>query len=141
MEQIYCINEVFHIHGCVEYNDDLIVGHNKDTNKYLENCDDYLKEEAYEYLKGIHYEYIKNTDIIINNNKNIFKDMNTANKIYFYGFGFGNSDNDYIKEIIDNIGENTQIYICKYQYRNNYDHIKNVFERNGYNKPIFEMDI
>lgn len=78
-------------------------GHNDKKDYTDELLVSYLgAENNIQTLKNI---WLKDTELILKNNYDFFKELKTKNinEIYFYGFSFGEVDLVYIQEIIRNI--------------------------------------
>lgn len=139
LEVVYNIPNVKHIHGSIDAYDELIVGHEIDKNEFIDDEDDFLRMEANDNLRACHYEYKKNTSEIILKNIKFFSEISKSNKIYFYGFGFGDSDKKYLNELFTRC-QNVKVFLCKHQYENDYERIKEVLDKSGYNGEIFSME-
>lgn len=145
LESLYNISSsnILHIHGCVDENEQFILGHGKSykdiekinpgpyipeppdnlTDKELEQ---YFEEQA-ELAEQMHEQLAREAAIagvasqqkpvysIIENNKNFFKHIKGVQTIHIYGFSFSEIDLPYIEAIIDVVGtENTNWEISDY---------------------------
>lgn len=143
LERVYGIKNVNHIHGYAPNFTELIVGHGNDAmnNDSLNFNEDPVKDEYYAILRDCHESYRKDASTIIERNDVFFQKLVNVKNIYFYGFGFGSADRDYLAELIKRSNTNVSIYICKYQYENELTRIKKELVSSGYKKQVFSMNI
>lgn len=96
LEVLYKARKVCHIHG--EQGGKLLFGHGNDTDYYEENMNKNIGSEA--PLQEIQYALRKNTEKAIKDNEKFFSSLSEdIDKIYSYGFSFGDVDKIYIEEI------------------------------------------
>lgn len=99
LESLYEAQNVTHIHGCQNEDEELIVGHNIDLP---------YEEEAYQqdiYKRKMQERLRKNVELCLNNNEVFFYTLEDSDidAIYSYGFSFADVDLDYIQKIINSI--------------------------------------
>lgn len=109
LEQLYDIpaQNILHIHGDV--NHEIIFGNDKEPNEEIHDNrlpihhgSDWRINEATQILNDVLKEthaYYKNTLSIIKANREFFEEIRQCKTIIFMGFGFGEEDSNYVKEI------------------------------------------
>lgn len=100
LEVLYKARKVCHIHG--EQGGKLLFGHGNDTDYYEENMNKNIGSEA--PLQEIQDALRKNTKKAIKDNEKFFSSLSEdIDKIYSYGFSFGDVDKIYIEEICNRL--------------------------------------
>ena len=101
LERLYKCKNVCHIHGCVDCNEKLIIGHGNDEIDFYN--DKHLPDslEARSTLEELQKKLRKNTDEAIWKNKSFFELIKNSDitQIYSYGFSFSEIDLPYIEHI------------------------------------------
>lgn len=109
LERLYGIpvQNILHIHGDV--NHEIIFGNDKEPNEEIHDNrlpihhgSDWRINESAQILNDVLKEthaYYKNTLSIIKANREFFEEIRQCKTIIFMGFGFGEEDSNYVKEI------------------------------------------
>lgn len=151
LERLYSIpsERILHIHG--KFNEEYILGHNnnKDVpfphpeNIQMDNRGDVVygddfrtikvKEKINDIYENIHAYYYKNSEQLIKDYSDFFKQFEYADKIIFMGFSMGPVDLKYIEEIAKRIKPYCDIeiyyhenitdeimYVCQTYFNKNY---------------------
>ena len=103
LEDIYDVEDVFHIHGFIDEN--IIVGHGLEQKEMDNLYDEYMGKftgAEYELYKVIKF-FKKNTDEIIVENRTFFESLSDVTEIYSFGFSFSDVDLPYIRKICDSV--------------------------------------
>lgn len=96
LEQVYGINEVCHIHGCI--GEELVVGHGNDEDRSEEYMAQHIGSENSLYeLDNI---LRKDTKKSLRKNNWFFDSIQEVEQIYSFGFSYSDVDMLYIKTII-----------------------------------------
>lgn len=135
LEDIYGVENVFHIHG--EQNEDIIIGHGVEKEDFENN---YIGTE--DSLIEMHMSLRKDTTKIIQDNRSLFDSLGLVKNIYSHGFSFSDVDLPYIKEICSVLDTKDITW-----YLNNYDDDEtrldfiNIIEKCGFkgNFSIFSI--
>ena len=108
VEKVYGHSEVLHIHG--RQNEKIYVGHG--NNEVFEDESNIVLEGA---MLDIRYALKKDTKAILERNKEKFLSMldNAIQKIFVYGFSFGEVDNIYLSKINEKLPE-VEWYVQSY---------------------------
>jgi hypothetical protein len=133
LEELYKISpeNILHIHGKVGDNcSNIIMGHGNNISSEISS--EYTNAED-EFLKYFFNDKIKNslkkdTTKIINNHRDFFNSLKEITEIYSYGCSFSNIDLPYIKEIYNNLSEESKEkviwYINSYDYEDKKEELK-----------------
>ena len=141
LEKVYGIseNQVFHIHGCRETIDELVVGHGEDR------------------LRGFNKKYILAADVLEEGIRNLRKDTDAVVKkhaclwdailkssitdIYCFGFSFSNVDLPYISKISSLIGNNETCswHLNTFSHEDN-EYFERVIRECGFTGCVREYD-
>ena len=115
LETIYDIKDVKHIHGYINYFDDLVIGHgNNDFNRsYFEN--NYLAANAEKPIENTFNYFKKKTLEIININQDFFSGLSGVNEIFIYGCSLNEIDKPYFIEIFKNIERDVMVHLYVYE--------------------------
>lgn len=102
LEYLYQVQNITHIHGCRDKNEELIIGHNNTTE---------YEEEPYQqdiYKNRMCNSLRKNVELCIKNNEVFFEMLKESDidNIFSYGFSFADVDLEYIQKIISLIDTN-----------------------------------
>lgn len=138
LENTYKCKRVYHFHG-EKGKDKLILGH---CNKEFETdiYDEYLVGVSY-ILKNIHEELKKNVDEIINSYSDLWDKLNNIEKIYSYGFSYGNVDLPYIKKIIESCPMCNEWYIEDFPKEDQINIFKSKIKECGFKGKIDSFNI
>lgn len=109
LETIYLVqaSDILYIHGCATKNDKLIFGHNKTSDKLLENWGDNFSEEELSVLVEATNEIsilYKDVMSIIKNNSLFWKKIKSIRNIHVWGLSLSEVDMpyiDYIRSILN----------------------------------------
>ena len=119
LEKLYNIKKVNHIHIEDKVGRDYIFGHKKKYKKksgFFKNINS-IFNNAEVFAKPVN-DYIKRGKVRYEN----------IAKIYFWGFSLSEVDKPYIEQILkDNRKTIENVYLCSYQYNNNFE--KSKFQR------------
>ena len=100
LEKLYRITGVTHIHNYV--GQQLVFGHGQDDVMYGEDEIDLMLGSS--FLDDMVLKFRKDTDFPLIKHKKFFKKLSyDINKVYSYGFSYGDVDSVYIKRIIKSI--------------------------------------
>ncbi len=136
IENKYRVNKICHIHGTVrsltrddkfKKNDTLIFGHGNDTIEVQNN-------NVYLDLKGISNNALKKqTGICINKHSNFFYSLKNIEKVYSYGFSYGDVDMPYISKICSGIGDTSNVtwYLNEFD-KHEHTKFKDKIRKNGF---------
>lgn len=106
LEVLYKVKNICHIHG--EQGGKLLLGHGNNIDYYEENMSKNIGSE--QPLQEIQDLLRKDTKKAMEDNEEFFYSLSEdINKIYSYGFSFGDVDKIYIKEICNRIRTNNVI--------------------------------
>ena len=97
LEKLYGIQNVVHLHGRASEYEELIVGHGQESFEY--DYEDPVYDNSYDVLSRIFESYRKDTRSVIEAHKKDFEEIRDVDKIYIYGFSFGDVDKVYFQEI------------------------------------------
>lgn len=108
LKKLYGIKNIFHIHNYV--GQDLIFGHGEDEPQY----DGFALSSS--FLDEMVMGFKKNTDLAQIRTKKFFKSLDcNINRVYSYGFSYGDVDSVYIKRIVKSISEDSIWYFTKFE--------------------------
>ena len=100
LDKLYRIKDVTHIHNYV--GQQLEFGHGQDDVMYGEDENDLMLGSS--FLDDMVMKFRKDTDFPLIKHKKFFKKLSyDINKVYSYGFSYGDVDSVYIKRIINSI--------------------------------------
>lgn len=137
LEYLYNVKKVYHIHG--KQGGELVIGHGNNTDIF----DDYMKKHigSENHLSELHAVLRKDTQSIINQNKNLFKEIGKVDAIYSYGFSFSDVDMVYIKELCTVSGTENMIWYINDYDRDNFETITKKLSDSGFKgrTEIFEV--
>ena len=126
LEDIYRINNVFHLHG--QQNSEIIIGHGVHRNEFEST---YTGTE--DTLWEIHHALKKDTGKVIEHWGSLFDSLNSVGKIYSHGFSFSDVDLPYIKKICEVINtENITWFLNDYEDDTTRDEYMSRIRRCGY---------
>ena len=149
LESLYniCSSNIVHIHGCINDNEEFILGHGK-SYEYIssknpeperpnpsagltdEDLEQYYEEQA-ELAEQLHEQLAREAAIsgvasqqkpvksLIESNKMFFERIKGVQNVHIYGFSFSEIDMPYIEAIIDVVGtKNTNWEISDFEKEN-----------------------
>lgn len=126
IEEIYNVIDYYNIHGD-QFSDEIIFGHGDEV-EYYEGK--YIG--AADYLTDIKEELKKDTKKIIEET-HFFKDLNSIERIYSYGFSFSEVDLPYIREICNQLNTGQIIwYLNKYEKNSKREEYKRKLRECGF---------
>ncbi len=157
LQQLYNVNReaVWHIHGEVSDDEELILGHNRtyeelsadlqpDIPEPPDDCGDFKRwfEEANDDEDYIHqtvrkeaaaqiYYLNKGTDNIIYNNQAIFKRLREVQEVYVYGLSFSPVDFPYLNEVAKQVPKGAVTWTVSYYSAIDLAREKDYFEAKG----------
>ena len=122
LEEIYNINKenVLHIHGSIDENDDSpIIGHGdkekvnemREIARESKECFNEKKYSIYNAVANYCERTLKDVDEFISINRGFFNNLNEVDEIYVIGHSLGDVDMPYFNEILRNVGDNTRWYV------------------------------
>lgn len=122
LEEIYNINKenVLHIHGSIDENDDSpIIGHGdkekvnemREIAREAKECFNEKKYSIYNAVANYCERTLKDVDEFLLMNRSFFNNLNEVDEIYVIGHSLGDVDMPYFNEILRNVGDNTRWYV------------------------------
>ncbi|WP_415322171.1 bacteriophage abortive infection AbiH family protein [Clostridium perfringens] len=122
LEEIYNINKenVLHIHGSIDENDDSpIIGHGdkekvnemREIAREAKECFNEKKYSIYNAVANYCERTLKDVDEFLLINRSFFNNLNEVDEIYVIGHSLGDVDMPYFNEILRNVGDNTRWYV------------------------------
>ncbi|EOU1755117.1 bacteriophage abortive infection AbiH family protein [Clostridium perfringens] len=122
LEEIYNINKenVLHIHGSIDENDDSpIIGHGdkekvnemREIARESKECFNEKKYSIYNAVANYCERTLKDVDEFLLINRSFFNNLNEVDEIYVIGHSLGDVDMPYFNEILRNVGDNTRWYV------------------------------
>ena len=142
LEIIYGISKehICYLHGNAKEKDELYFGHGEETENYKEKDD--FEYDKYEMQNNIIESLKKDTNEVLKRNKSFFSNLKNIDKIYSYGFSYGQVDLIYIEKICKKINTlnvvwyfndfNSEVEIKKY---------KEIIKRSGFRGKISTFHI
>lgn len=142
---IYGVSEedVIHIHGCTKYGTKIVVGHavEETQSSYFGtgSKESFVEAELTVWGTETFENLRKDTDSIINNNLDFFDKIKDVDKVYSYGFSYGEADINYLKKIIDSIRDtsNTSWFIENHPGPKVIASMENSIKSLGYNGKFY----
>lgn len=131
VEKVYGQEDVLHIHGDVDTNDLLIMGHGDQRGikiakeRILQSQSECLEYAESTYKAVLKYleSTLKDTDSIITAHKGWFDRLYQIDEIYVVGQSLGNVDMPYFKKIHESVRADTKWFLCHHNGVNA-DHIR-----------------
>lgn len=138
LEEVYGEYNVCHIHG--EQGGELLFGHGNNTNYYESNMSKHIGSE--DSLQIIQERLKKNTESALDINKEFFRNLDSIDKIYSFGFSFSKVDEIYIKEICKKIKtENITWFLNDFEDVKGREEFIGIIKSCGFNGDFSEFNI
>ena len=116
LEDVYNIpsNHICHIHGHVNSNEDIIVGHDK--NVYVDNiyADNFEDEQSKREIAKVMNEFVKHKDKQVKNNNLFFESIKDISHVVVLGHSLSKIDLLYFFRVLDHIQPKSNWHISKH---------------------------
>lgn len=128
LENVYKISfsKVFHLHGKVGDSSDKIMFGHGNNDKEFQTYGTWGGEDS---LNELRLSFVKDTERVLCEYSTLFESLSDVEKIYSYGFSFGEVDMVYIHEICKNIDpHNVTWYFNSYDAERNKQYLRKIEE-------------